>query len=274
MVGWIKLHRKIRGHCLFREKRPFSHFEAWIDLLLRAQYEPTKQLMNGKIMTIGRGQLLTSQVELAAQWHRHREWVKKTLLLLKSDFAIDFETSRGSGIGFTLITIRNYDLYQNQSDNEPTLEPTLETTLEPTLERTLEPTLEPSIKKEDKEDKKNTDAKASVPSSSISKKSKLTRPEPAQVEAFNKFYQAYPRHVGKSDAEKAWLTLNPDPDLIAKIMAAVQRYAEDVQGSEPKYIKHPGPWLNARRWEDEPNGTNDNSQTQDADWRRRTFVNA
>jgi hypothetical protein len=43
-------------------------------------------------------------------------------------------------------------------------------------------------------------------------------------------------------------------------MAGVKRYTETVKDSEPKYIKHPGPWLNARRWEDEP--VNGNGHTE------------
>jgi len=96
----------------------------------------------------------------------------------------------------------------------------------------------------------NTHAKARERVSSISKKKK--QPDPAQFEAFTSFYEAYPRHVGKGDAEKAWLKLNPDLDLTGRIMAAVRRYADEVQDTEPKYIKHPGPWLNSKRWEDEP----------------------
>lgn len=77
-------------------------------------------------------------------------------------------------------------------------------------------------------------------------------PDPAQLEAFTRFYEAFPLHVGRAEAEKAWLTLNPDTALAVTIVAAARRYAEGVRDTEPKYIKHPGPWLNGRRWEDEP----------------------
>ena len=77
-------------------------------------------------------------------------------------------------------------------------------------------------------------------------------PDPTQVKAFGEFYEAYPRHVGKAEAERAWMKLNPNKELREKIMIGTRRYAEEMRDSEPKYIKHPGPWLNARRWEDEP----------------------
>lgn len=112
----------------------------------------------------------------------------------------------------------------------------------------------PSKDNQRKEEK--TGAKAPDVSSPSRRGRKLTRPDPAQVEAFARFYEAYPRHVGKADALDAWIELAPGPELVAEIMAGVERYTETVKDSEPKFIKHPGPWLNARRWEDEPAGGN------------------
>lgn len=104
---------------------------------------------------------------------------------------------------------------------------------------------------------KPTKSGAKAPESSpIAKQRKLTRPDPAALAAFEPFYRAYPRHVGKADALDAWIELAPGPELVAEIMAGVERYTETVKDSEPKFIKHPGPWLNARRWEDEPAGGN------------------
>jgi hypothetical protein len=107
----------------------------------------------------------------------------------------------------------------------------------------------PSLNRHKK--KEETESDKLIPDSLSTKaKRKLTRPDPAV--AFERFYQAYPRRVGRQEALKAWRKLNPDVELIAAIMAAVERYAESVQDTEPRFIKHPGPWLNAKRWEDEP----------------------
>lgn len=103
-----------------------------------------------------------------------------------------------------------------------------------------------------------------VPSSNSKKKNKPA--DPAQLAAFAEFYRAYPRHVARTTAEKAWLELNPDPELTARIMSAVQCYAEETEGTERKFIKHPQGWLNAKRWEDE----REKPQTQ----KEPKFVNA
>jgi len=86
----------------------------------------------------------------------------------------------------------------------------------------------------------------------IAKRKKRSPPDAAALEAFGRFYAAYPRRVGKEDSLKAWTRLEPGSELVAEIMAGVERYAEAVKDTDPKFIKHPGPWLNARRWEDEP----------------------
>lgn len=108
---------------------------------------------------------------------------------------------------------------------------------------------------------KNTEPNGSNSLPHREKKRRSPSPDPIQAEALAEFYEAYPRHVGRAEAEKAWMKLDPNSELRAKIMIGTRRYAEEVQGSEPKYIKHPGPWLNARRWEDEP-ATNGPKQQQ------------
>ncbi len=94
---------------------------------------------------------------------------------------------------------------------------------------------------------------------------KLTRrrdPDPAQLEAFARFYSAYPRHVDREAAQKAWLRLSPSPELQTLIMAAVARYAAEKDGTEQRFIKYPAAWLNGKRWEDEPAGGNGNGHAK------------
>ena len=111
--------------------------------------------------------------------------------------------------------------------------------------------------------KESAESDKPIPNS-LSPKSKrnLTRSDPAVLEAFGRFYQAYPRHNGRQDAEKAWLKLNPGAELITIIMTAVERYAAEVRDTEPRFIKHPGPWLNGKRWEDEPVNGNGNGHAK------------
>ena len=99
---------------------------------------------------------------------------------------------------------------------------------------------------------KSTGAKA--PESFPSRRERKLTPAPVALAEFERFYTAYPRRVDKAGALKAWTELAPGPELVADIITGVERYAATVRDIEPRYIKHPGPWLRARRWEDEPIG--------------------
>lgn len=69
---------------------------------------------------------------------------------------------------------------------------------------------------------------------------------------FLEFYDAYPRHEARDDAEKAWrqtATLRPP---FAILMATVHRQkAHNFSGREKKHIPLPASWLRGGRWKDE-----------------------
>jgi hypothetical protein len=68
--------------------------------------------------------------------------------------------------------------------------------------------------------------------------------------AFEDFWKAYPRKVGKLAAKKAWDRIRPTPDIVAEMGKALVWQVE--QWEDPQYIPHPATWLNAGRWMDEP----------------------
>lgn len=70
---------------------------------------------------------------------------------------------------------------------------------------------------------------------------------------FGVFWSAFPKKKAKKDAEKAFKKLSPDDDLMAVILAAIEKAktSEQWTGHNGKYIPHPARWLNGRRWEDE-----------------------
>jgi len=79
-------------------------------------------------------------------------------------------------------------------------------------------------------------------------------PEPGTLnKGFVVFYEAYPKKVGKQDALKAWIKLNPENGLNQKILSALEVHKKSDQWcrDKGKYIPHPASWLNKKRWEDE-----------------------
>ncbi|EOA9369478.1 TPA: DnaD domain protein [Staphylococcus aureus] len=123
MTGWISIDRSIQNHWLFKEKRTFSKFEAWIYLLMEANHSKVKVPIGNQIVTVERGQRLTSILTLSDLFNWSRFKVKTFLDLLESDGMLEVKTTSK----YTLITIVNYDFYQSeqgrnqhQNDIKPT----------------------------------------------------------------------------------------------------------------------------------------------------------
>jgi hypothetical protein len=70
---------------------------------------------------------------------------------------------------------------------------------------------------------------------------------------FATFWKQYPKKVAKPQALKAWKKIKPAGQLLADLMAALekQKASADWLKDEGQFIPHPASWLNGRRWEDE-----------------------
>lgn len=78
---------------------------------------------------------------------------------------------------------------------------------------------------------------------------------------FNQFWTAYPKHIAKQSAVKAFEKLKPDEKLLEAMLKAIARQKESKQWEKDSgaFIPYPATWLNQRRWEDElPQGETDN----------------
>ena len=78
---------------------------------------------------------------------------------------------------------------------------------------------------------------------------------------FNQFWTAYPKHIAKQSAVKAFEKLKPDEKLLEAMLKAIARQKESKQWEKDGgvFIPYPATWLNQRRWEDElPQDETDN----------------
>ena len=108
-IGWISLHRKIRKHWLYEEKRVFSKFEAWLDLLMMANHQDNKFLLGNKLVEVKRGSMITSLRKLCEKWKWSNTKVKTFLEILKTDEMISYKSDTKK----TVLTIENYNNYQD-----------------------------------------------------------------------------------------------------------------------------------------------------------------
>lgn len=73
------------------------------------------------------------------------------------------------------------------------------------------------------------------------------------ADAFNRFWEAYPRKVGKNQALEVWNKINPDVVLADAIIAGVDRWNRSDQWTDDdgQYIPYPASFLSKERWKDE-----------------------
>lgn len=74
------------------------------------------------------------------------------------------------------------------------------------------------------------------------------------LHGFDRFWQAYPRKIGKGACQRLWLRLRPDAALVERMLAAVdqQKRSEQWGKDHGQFIPLPATWLSQTRWEDEP----------------------
>lgn len=113
MSGWIKLHRSIKEHWLYTEKRKFSKFEAWNDILLTVNFSPAKTIIKGKLININRGESILSLESWGKRWNWNKSSVKRFFELLKKDGMIELKSETIT----TRLSVCKYDTYQ-QKENE------------------------------------------------------------------------------------------------------------------------------------------------------------
>ena len=69
-----------------------------------------------------------------------------------------------------------------------------------------------------------------------------------------RFWNAYPKRVSKKEARKAWAKVNPTPETVDRMVAALKWQVPLHRWDTEKYqfAPYPASWLNDNRWEDDP----------------------
>ncbi len=114
MAGWIKIQRDITRHWLAQDMERLGR---WLDLLCLANYEDGRVLVGSNIIELKRGQLAVSFSFLAERWKCSKSTAAKFIELLESDKMVERNTERKA----TILTICNYDSYQQKEDELRTI---------------------------------------------------------------------------------------------------------------------------------------------------------
>ena len=111
ILPYIKISRSLFSSFLWKENRSFTRFEAWLDLIKEACFiDQDKQLVNGKLIILNRGQLIASVRYLVKRWKWSNSKVCDFLELLRSQDMISID----SGKGISIITLINYEKHSGR----------------------------------------------------------------------------------------------------------------------------------------------------------------
>lgn len=108
--GFIPIRRTLFDHFLFKEKRIFSRFEAWLDLIQLASFKnENSDFIAGKLVTKDRGEIVASLRYLSTRWNWSMHKVSDYLELLRSqDMAIV-----GKENGISKIVLVNFEKHNS-----------------------------------------------------------------------------------------------------------------------------------------------------------------
>lgn len=260
-MGWIKLDRRLQDHWLWFCK-PFSKGQAWIDLILLANWEDQERLIGGKVVQVERGCFTTTCGDLSERWGWSKKTVSRFLDLLESETMI--RTSRGR-FG-AVISIENYGEFQDSgcdSDTKMTRSGNRKETEGKRKGNESHTNILKNLRNKELscsslERERQIDVQESegleVKTASGAGDHPVDCPKTSSVVGFDAFWEAYPRKVGKGAGRKAWEKLRPTKELTRQILQAVERdkCTEQWKRDGGQFIPYPATWLNQQRWEDMP----------------------
>lgn len=118
-MPFLPVARSILEHPLWNDK-PFAKGQAWLDLLLLANYTDKTTHHRGKIVTCKRGDVNLSMLELGKRWGWERGKVKRFLTMLEVNGMVTVNATKTR----TTITIENYSVYNDSCTTERTTDTT------------------------------------------------------------------------------------------------------------------------------------------------------
>lgn len=93
----------------------------------------------------------------------------------------------------------------------------------------------------------------------VEQSSLLSTPSEGADERFEKFWEVYPKKIGKGAALKAFKKIKPSAELLQTMVNAVETQKQSQQWTKDngQFIPNPATWLNQERWNDQLEVKND-----------------
>lgn len=217
-LGWISIHRQIKTHWLWEEKRTFSKAEAWIDILLSANHTTTDVLLGNELINVQRGSFITSEVKLMKRWKWSKGKVRAFLLLLDTQHMVYKTTDTKK----TTLTVVKYEDYQDSKTAK-------------------------GLRADFKQTSKRHQTDTNNNDNNDNNENKENNTPSKNEEEFEYFWNTYDKKQDRKKCLSKWLKLNTTDK--AKIFETVGNYIK--ANPDKQFRKNPITWLNGECWNDD-----------------------
>ena len=272
--GFIKLPRHIIEDSHYFSE-PFTRTQAWIDLIILANYQDTTALVRGVKIVVKRGQVCRSITELAKRW----KWSRNRVMRF-TEGLVDAERLHVQKLPIVNVyTIRDYEEYQgngatDEATNRSTSGTTDGATRNPLSTKDMDAITDPggavqrtNIRTGNRtpdaarlKNKRKKEEKNNIPPNPLfegrTDYDKTDNSDKGQQElqtldednsSFDRFWNLYDKKVGRAKCEKLFHNLSGnDRNKIFENLPAYIQATPDKQ-----FRKNPEAYLNNRTWEDE-----------------------
>lgn len=189
LINFLPLNRNIQNHWLWEDK-PFSKGQAWIDLLLLANYTDKKSPYKDGMRVYKRGTVNLSLCQLSVRWGWDRRSVKRFMNVLESDGMVSLKcTTHG-----TTITLINYETFNSDGTTDSTAKCTTDGTTDGTTKCTTDSTTNvqpyvqqmPTTNIDNIDNKDNIEINKKTTSKGEPKQKRFIKPTAEEIEAYCK----------------------------------------------------------------------------------------
>ena len=222
-TGWIKLFRSIKKHWIWSNEK---YLKCWIWFLLEANYQENKMLFSGNLITVEKGQFITSLKHISESSKLSIQEARHFLSLLEKDEMI----IKISNTQSTKITICNYGIYQDvqQTNNKRTTNEQQTNNTPPTTNKNVKN--DNNAEEEEEEELKT-------------------------VFSFDDFWNLYDKKLDTKSCSEKYSKLTEIDRL--RIKETLPLYLATIK--DKQYQKHPKTYLNNQCWNDEAFNKNEST---------------
>ncbi len=261
--GFVAVYRRLLDHPLWTQL-PAEWLKAWLYLLLRANHKPCPWWDGMREIEIPAGGLVTSIEKLATSGKISTRQARGSLDYFEKTGMVTRQASNRHSI----ITITNWASYQfvGSTDDTPDDRPddaTMTSRRHPGRQANVtqdgNSTTNKQLTREESSSSADEGANG-LPSMDALPFDTLDEIPPErslsdlQEDWFAEFWAKYPRKVDRADALKAFRKHATSEEKKNQIVRGLEKHLPALLASDKKYRPHAATWLNKRRYEEDPEG--------------------